>query len=172
MRTSIFLVALTLLPLSAAAQRPEPATLVRDALEATAELAAASAKSSDPRLAAAAERARLALAEAVEALKTQPLCRPPPVIDPITFGLLQEEIRRGNRTGTLPASLILPFLARHLVTVVQLKALLEFVPLSRDRLEVVRVARDRIVDPETAAELYALFPLRQDQRALAQLLAW
>lgn len=151
------------------AQQLDPNEALARALSASADLAAAS--QNDTKLSGAAQKAREALTTAVEAMKAQPLCRPPPVVDPVTFGVLVEELERGNRTGTLPMSLLSATFQRHLLTVAQMKTLLELVPRSSDRLQLLAQANHRLVDPESAGALYALFPLKQDQRSLALLLA-
>lgn len=160
---------LALAAVSVQAQQLDPNEALARALAASADLAAAS--QNDAKVSGAALRAREALTAAVEAMKAQPLCRPPPVIDPVTFGLLVEELERGNRTGTLSMALLSTTFQRHLLTVAQMKALLELVPRSSDRLQLLAQANHRLVDPESAGLLYALFPLKQDQRALALLLA-
>lgn len=160
---------LTLVTLIALADAPlEPADALARALAATADLAQATQR--DPTLSSAAQKAHAALTAAVEAMKTRRLCAPPPVIDPVSFGLLVEELERGNRTGTLPMSMLSNTFQRHLLTVAQMKALLELVPRTNDRLQLVALANRRLVDPESAGALYSLFPLKPDQRRLALLL--
>jgi hypothetical protein len=155
--------------LAQSATSADPAEALTRALQASAELA--SATQGDPSLGVLARRASEALSSAVEALKSQPLCRPPPILDPTTFSLLLEELERGNRTGQLPRAMLERTLQRHLLTVAQLEALLQLVPRTDDRLQLISAGNRRLADPENAGELYALFPLKQDQRALAMLLA-
>lgn len=156
---------------SASAQTPEIGKALEDALQASADLAHASMNSKDPALASAASKAKQSLTTAVAALKAAPLCRPPPVIDSMTFDLLVESLRKGNRSETLPVSMISPTIERHLLSVAQLKTLLELITRASDRLDMVRLANRRIVDPENAAVLYGLFPVKNDQRALALILS-
>lgn len=170
MRTS--LAALFLVASSALAQTHlEPNEALNRALEATAELMAVTAKTNDPTTTASAQKASLALSLAVQAMRNQPLCLTPPVIDPVTFGLFIEELQRGNRTNSLPLPFINRTLQRHFLSVSQLKTLLELVPRAADRLQLVQLASRRLVDPEAAGELYSLFPATLDKRALAMILA-
>jgi len=165
------LAALSLIAVSASAQPLEPNEALNRALEATAELMAVTAKTNDPATTTSAQKASLALSLAVQAMRTQPLCLTPPVIDPVTFGLFLEELQRGNRTNSLPLPYINRTLQRHFLSVSQLKALLELVPRAADRLQLVQLASRRLVDPEAAGELYPLFPATVDKRALAMILA-
>ncbi len=149
----------------------EPNELLNLALESMAELVTATKTTGDASAKAAATKANAALTRAVEAMRLQPLCRQQSIIDATTFGFLVEELQRGNRTGTLSLPFITQTLQSHVLSVSQLKALLELVPRSSDRLVLVKLASRRLVDPGLASELYSLFPLRPDQRALALILA-
>ncbi len=149
----------------------EPNEALNRALEAMSEFITATKDTGEATTTAAAEKAKTALSRAVEAMRAEPLCRLPPVIDSVTFGLLVEELQRGNRSGTLSLPFITQVLQSHVLSVSQLKSLLELVPRSADRLQLVRISARRLVDPEAAAELYSLFPLKPDQRALALILA-
>lgn len=148
---------------------PDPTAALADALRASADLAAAAR--GDAKLASAAQRAQDALVAAATALKAQPLCRPLPIIDSTTFSLLVEALERGERSGTVPKDRLTTVLQRHLLTVAQLKTLLTWVPRTADRLSLVASGSRRLVDPENAGQLYELFPQKQDQRALADLLS-
>jgi len=160
-------------PLAAFAQSPvlEPNEALSRALEATAELLSVTSRTNDPAASASAHKASLALSLAVQAMRSQPLCVPAPVIDHVTFGLFVEELKRGNRTSTLPLPFINRTLQRHVLSVNQLMVLLELVPRSADRLQLVQLASRRLIDPEAAGALYSLFSSTADQRALAMILA-
>jgi hypothetical protein len=165
MRT--FLTLLFLIPCAAMAEAPNSAEALSRALTSTAELATVSARARDPEVAASARRARQALLEAAEAIKSGPLCRPQPVMDPLTFRVFLEDLRRSDKSVADRHAIISRAATRHRYTVDQLLQLMTGFTKSEDRVQVAALLYDQLADPEQFQRAYDLLPFESDRRTLA-----
>jgi hypothetical protein len=150
------------------AQAPEASDAVEQALAATTDLAAVSFQNGDPLMADAALRAHYALANAAEALRASPNYLGPPLMDPVTFKIFYDELRRG--TSSDKHANIARAGRRHLFSVAQLVSLMELFVMSDDRIRVAVTLYRRVADPEHFSRAYAALTFDTDRRRLALVL--
>lgn len=152
------------------AQATDPSQAVARAINASADLVAASSISQDPLVWDAARQAYLALAEASEALRRSAYYRPPPTMDPITYQVFFEELRRAATSSDRHTRIALAA-RRHLFTVEQAVSMMKLFVMGDERIRIATTLYYRLVDPEHFDQVYAALDFDSDRRRLALIIS-
>jgi hypothetical protein len=147
----------------------DAADSVSEAISAANELSAAGAQSFDPIVIEAARRAYFALSNVAEVLSNSPYYRAPVAMDPVTWRIFLEDLRRG--TSGDQHRKIVRAARRHLFTVDQLVVMMELFVMGDDRIRVALTLYNRLLDPENFDRAYAALSFDSDRRRLALLVS-
>lgn len=152
------------------AQSPDPNEVIARAINEAADLAAASSISGDLLIWDAARQAYVPLAEASEGLRRSAYYRPPPPMDPITYQIFFEELRRAA-TSSDRYPRIARAARRHLFTVEQVVSMMKLFVMGDERIRIATLLYHRLVDPEHFDRVYAALDFDSDRRRLALLVS-